>query len=321
MAGLTAASAASNFLTVYSGEVLAAFNAETLIKDKVRSRTITKGKSADFPTLAREIGKVHVPGEDMMETAGYTSDAAVGNTTINVDYLLVAPQFVDEVHEAMSQWDIRGELAKQAGAALGTAHDAWCLGALGALAVGGTGRITSTTGSYASAIDAARLKADIKGLAQSFDESHVPKADRYFVVSPEHWYLLLADDDVTSHDFGKGGDRSMGSVQTLIYYGFEILNSAIWNDFRDTTAAEQIASGGPLYNGGNAMRDTVKFENEQGYAIGFQKEAIGTVVLKGIKSEVNYMPNYNGNLLNAKQAIGVGGLREECVELFQMASA
>jgi hypothetical protein len=44
------------FLKVFSGEVLTTFNTKVVMKDKVRVRSISSGKSAQFPAIGKHQG-------------------------------------------------------------------------------------------------------------------------------------------------------------------------------------------------------------------------------------------------------------------------
>jgi len=53
-AGLTGATDAL-FLKVFSGEVMSTFNAQTVMKEKTRIRSIQNGKSAQFPAIGKTV--------------------------------------------------------------------------------------------------------------------------------------------------------------------------------------------------------------------------------------------------------------------------
>lgn len=295
----------SDFLKVYGGEVLLAFDHETKVKDTLMNRTITTGKSATFPTIAVEEAKLHTPGDDLFGASpDFASDASPGEVVINIDKVLTAPQFVDDLDEAMSHYDIRSEMAEQAGHALATAHERWAIAALGS---GATNTVT-ITGSLA-AITGAFIKSAIEEAAEDMDIAKIPTKGRYVVLGPKEFYLLMGEDDVVSSDFGRGGDRAAGGAGTLHYMGFEIINSSVMYEFKDTTAAEQKAASGPLYFGGTTQRTDLSSDLQLTWGLAYHKGAAGTVTLKGVKTEANYIPERMGNLLNASMAVGVGILR------------
>ena len=52
----------AQFLKVFTGEVLKAFNENNIMKGLHRERTITHGKSASFPTIWKATAVYHKPG-------------------------------------------------------------------------------------------------------------------------------------------------------------------------------------------------------------------------------------------------------------------
>ena len=53
------------FLKVFSGEVLTAFEQQTIMMDKHQVRTIASGKSAQFPVMGRTSADYHTPGNEI----------------------------------------------------------------------------------------------------------------------------------------------------------------------------------------------------------------------------------------------------------------
>ena len=51
----------SLFLKLYAGEVLTSFEATNIMMPLMRTRTISKGKSASFPMLGRTTAEYHTP--------------------------------------------------------------------------------------------------------------------------------------------------------------------------------------------------------------------------------------------------------------------
>ncbi len=310
----------ADFLTVYGGEVIKAYNAETLVSSTVRTRTISSGKSATFPVYGREEAKLHTAGDDLFGSSpDFAMDLTATDEIINIDKLLIAPQFVDDLHDAMAHYDVRSEMAIQAGASLATAHERWCIAALGK-AANDSSLATEVTGAFAS-VTGANLATGIQETAQAMDEAHIPSKGRYCVLPPNEFYKLMALDEVVSSDFGRGADRNgVGGMGKLWYMGFEVLNSAVMGEFDDTSASEQKASGGPLYFGGTTQRTDLSSDLQLCLGLCYHKDAIGTLQLKGITSEMDWIPERQGHLLTAKRAIGVDALRPGSVWQLNSAS-
>jgi hypothetical protein len=305
-----------DWLEVYGGEVLKAYNHNARIKSILRERVIASGKSASFPTLSVDNAKLHTPGADLFSGTTYDTDIASGEKVINIDKLLLAPVLLDDLDESMAHYDVRSELAAQAGAALATSHEAWAIAALG----NGANSTQTLSGSF-SAITGSMIASGLRGAAQTLDEAKVPGADRYAVIPPEHFYLLMNEDGVVSTDFGGDGSRSKGNQMVLNYMGFEVINSSLMKEFQDTTAAEQVSSTGPLYFGGTTQRTDNSWDNQLGFGICFHKDAAGTVTVKGVTAEADWVPERQAHLLVAKTGIGVDILRGESVVLLKTSAS
>ena len=309
MAGLLPILTVADFLTQYGGMIIQAFTTEQLVSKTVQTRTISNGKSATFPVYGAEEAKLHTPGNDLFAASpDFAMDGTVTDQVINIDKLLVAPKFVDDLNDAMAHYDVRAAMAVGAGEALATALERWCVGALGKAAVASSND-TVTTGAYAS-MTGANIAIAIQDTAQAMDEAKIPKKGRYLVITPNEFYKLASLTTVISTDYGSGFDQnSRVGFGSLWYMGFEILNSAIMAEFDNTAAATQIASGGPLYFGGTTERNTNSFAGLKVYGIAYHSSAIGVLQLKGITTEMTWEARNQGHLIVAKRAIGVGAVR------------
>ena len=91
------------FLKVFSGEILTAFAENNVFNDKLHTtRTITSGKSAQFPVTGTASAAYHTPGNQL------TGGAILHNEkVINIDDLLIAQTFVAQIDELMNHFDVR----------------------------------------------------------------------------------------------------------------------------------------------------------------------------------------------------------------------
>ena len=106
------------FLKLYAGEVLTAFEAKNIMMPLMRTRTITKGKSASFPFLGRTSAEYHTPGNEI--TGG---KIRASERIVTIDDLLISAQFVPNIDEAINHYDVRSTYSKEAGIALATEAD------------------------------------------------------------------------------------------------------------------------------------------------------------------------------------------------------
>ena len=113
------ADARALYLKLYAGEVLQAFQSKNIMMPLHRVRTISKGKSAQFPMTGKyRDASYHTPGSEIVPTS-----SKQGERIVSVDDLLVNAQFIPNIDEAMSHYDIRSVYTKEAGFGLGKVAD------------------------------------------------------------------------------------------------------------------------------------------------------------------------------------------------------
>ena len=196
------------YLKLFSGEMFKGFQRNTIARDLVTKRTLTKGKSLQFIYTGRTRAEYHVPGNSILGN----SDGAppVAEKTITIDDLLISSAFVYELDETLAHYDLRGEISRKIGYALAEKYDrlifrAIAKGARQASAVQGTGSSTQdmeepggtqvrvgTTGSDLSdAYDAGMLINAFYDAAAAMDEKGVSGEGRVAVLNPRQYYALI----------------------------------------------------------------------------------------------------------------------------------
>ena len=113
------ADARALFLKLYAGEVLTAFQSKNIMMPLHRVRTISKGKSAQFPMTGKyRDAAYHTPGAEIVPSA-----SKQGERIVSIDDLLVNAQFIPNIDDAMSHYDIRSIYTQEAGFGLGKVAD------------------------------------------------------------------------------------------------------------------------------------------------------------------------------------------------------
>lgn len=284
------------FLKVFAGEVLTAFERTSLFRDKMQVRSISSGKSAQFPVMGRNTAAFHTPGAEI-----------VGNTmmhnekVITIDDLLVSPVFIALIDEAKNHYDVRGEYSGQCGEALAQTYDQYA-GQVLVLAArasanftGGDGGTALTNANYGT--DSSTLAAGLFGAAQKLDEKWVSPNDRYAHFKPAQYYLLAQNTTAINVEFGGSGAYADGKIVKIA--GIELCK----NNNLPTT---NVATGPTAYQG--------NFSTTVGLV--HHKSAGGTVKLLDLATESQYDIRRQGTLIVAKMAVGHGILRpESAVEL------
>jgi len=289
----------ANFLKVFTGEVLTSYNANCIMKDLHRERTIPHGKSASFPVTGTATAFYHKPGEPILGK----NQIAHGERIINIDDLLVAPVAIYDLDDAKNHFDVRAEYSKQLGEALAEARDRRCLQVAikaarsGPNIPGMPGGSILTNADFAS--DALALASGIFSCAQLFDEKNIPKADRNIVVRPAQYYALVEARETIHKDYGGQGSYAEGNIIKIAGIPLRTSNHI------PNAVVQKVAGENNDYTGD--FTKTV--------AACFQREAMGTVKLKDLvvqKSGNDLQLMYQATFLVARYAMGHGILRPEC---------
>jgi len=294
------------FLKVFSGEVMTAFAEGTVMKDRVVTRNIVSGKSAQFPILGKTTAQYHVPGAEILGN-GLPANEQI----ITIDDLLISSLFLSNIDEAKNHYDVRGPYADEIGNALAYTHDKQVL-ALGLLAARGSAPVTGeaaggsiTDAAMLSDTTGAKLVAALFAAAQKMDEKFIPSEGRTAFVSPAAFYLLAQNPSVQNSLFGTSS--ALKDAKVPMVAGIEIVKTN-HGPFGATVAADGAAVAGGSGTGGSAAN---KYAGVFTTSVGLvmHKAAIGTVKLMDLAMESQYDIRRQGTLMVAKYAMGHGVLR------------
>jgi len=231
----------SLYLKLYAGEVLTAFQSKNIMMPLHRVRTISKGKSAQFPMTGKyRDASYHTPGAEILPSASRQSERIV-----TIDDLLINAQFVPNIDEAMSHFDIRSVYTQEAGFALAKVADENILRMAIKASLCETSTMAEVSGmiqDYAGAFtdedftenvtigSSAAEGRDPKFIAQAiidarrvFDNNFVP-GDPFVVMNTDMYYDLfkvsgtsnLNDLAIFNRDLGGGGSVTAGQVPTIM---------------------------------------------------------------------------------------------------------
>ncbi len=325
------------FLKQFSGEVLTSFAERNVMMPLHTVRTITSGKSAQFPMTGATTAAYHTPGNEILGTAIDHSERV-----IHIDNLLVSSAFIANIDEAMNHYDVRSIYSREIGYALSNHADKALIrtalaGSMDAAdPIGNAGGGNLVVGTAGDTIVDKLLE-----LAQKFDETDIPQGDRFAVVNPATFYAILkaAGDAgttagantaaaVLNRDYGGTASPTRGD-QALMVGGIQVLMSnhiPTGNEDDDnsgtvdTVLGSTLVRNAPFNDAGVSDADAdegysgVNFTNTVG--VGFHRSAIGTVKLLDLAVESDYLVQNQGTLMVAKYAMGHNYLRADaCVQL------
>ena len=293
------------FLKIFSGEVLTTFNSKTIMKDKVRVRNISSGKSAQFPAIGKTSAAYHTPGAEITGNI-IQQDEKV----ITIDDLLISNSFISRIDEAISHFDVRSEYSNQMGQALAQTYDRNLLSlavkaardtGAGGLGVGAVGQGNAQSVGIGVSYFVQNLVDAAYAAAQAFDEKNIPAEERYLIVSPAVYYKLVNSDKLLNlfYNPGNNGSYSDGKVQTVA--GFTIVKS------NNLAVNHVTATSYPDYSSKYAIDATATV------GLFMHPQALGTVKLLDLSSEMEYDIRRQGTLMVSKMAVGHGVLRPECL--------
>jgi len=306
------------FLKVFSGEVLTAFTRNNIFNEQLHSvRTITSGKSAQFPVLGTATAAYHTPGN--LLTGG--NQIRHGERLISIDDLLIADVFVSKLEELKNHYDVRAAYADELGKALAKTYDSNVAKMIAnasrasSTLTGIAGGLTLTLGSGNTAsanVSGDEIAAAIYDIAQAFDERDIPPTDRFCVLPPAEYYKLAESATRTVDvDFNPGGNGSFASGKIQQVAGIPVMMS---NNVPQSNVSSNPSGANNTYSG----------DDSKTIGLVFHKSAVGTVKLMDMTTEItgnDYATMYQGTLMVAKYALGHGILRPECAATIKLSAS
>lgn len=285
------------WLKVFGGEVLTAFMETTQFMDRSTVRSISSGKSAQFPNSWKGTAEYAIPGVELLGT-----QVGMNERVIVIDDELVADRFVSKIDEAKEHWDVRADLSRDIGMTLARTMDQH-IAQVGVLAARTAANITGASGGSQvtmndnlAAYTADEIVAAIFSAATALDQKYVPAEDRFVFVRPLDYYALVNSSSKAIHfDYNKDSvNGGVGSGKIAYVAGIPIVKT---NNLPSTN----IVTGPTTYQG----------DFTRTIALVSHKSAVGTVKLIDLAMEMIPQPWKRGTLLLGSFAVGHGVLRPE----------
>lgn len=295
------------FLKVFSGEVLTSFEKKNVTMGRHQVRTITNGKSAQFPVMGRTQAYYHQPGQEI--TGGKLKHA---ERVLTIDDLLISPQFIANIDEAMNHYDVRSTYSKEMGNSLANQADKHVLqvgvsAARASKTIDDDDQFGGTTIEGVDNTDGDALAEAMFEAARVMDEKDVPDEDRVLYVRPAEFYAMARSTKILNRDWGGEGSYAGGNV-------IRVANITIvkTNNLPKTNIASGTVEAGTNDKYAGDFTDTV--------GLIMHPSAVGTVKLMDLGMESEYQISRQGTLMVAKYAMGHGILRPEgAIELSKAA--
>lgn len=295
-------------LPVFGGEVLAAFAANVIMRDKHMVQTLAKGKEFRFPAVWRTSVSYHTPGTEITG-----NQIAHNEIVVTPDDKLITNVFVSDIDEILMHYQFRSQYATELGVALAEFYDANVIrrvvqSARGpALFTGDQGGSTLTTAGLDT--DATKLFDAVSAAKQTMEEKRVPISSQplHALFRPAQWYLMARSDRNLNRDIN-GGTADIRR-QTLTTIDEVAIHKSVLAPFgvNDSANAELPA------------KYRADFTNTVGVV--WTPMAAATAEVQGLSTQVVDQPHKQGTLLIGRLMVGTDPLRTKCaVELAKSAA-
>lgn len=316
------------WLEIFGGEVLTAFETKVQTKDRIRTRTITEGKSAQFPATFKATAGYHVVGTEIQ---GQTIQG--NQVTITLDDLLISPVEIAQIDELKNHYDVRGPYSTELGNSMALFYDRMvvqCILAASRAAElfvgdgGGSKVIQTDVAAGADFTASGQDLLDAVAIAkQRLDEKDVPvESGITALFKPAQWYLM-ARSDKNLNQFN-GGQSTVGHQALTTVDDITILKSNA--PLFGQVVTPYDASTNPTGLVGSPTAGLLalpagypaKYQGDNSNTVGvvWHEAAAAVLQLLGLQMESEWDMRRQVTMMIAKMAVGAGPLRSKCaVEL------
>lgn len=314
------------YLKVFAGETLTAFHQANIFLGLTRTRTISSGKSAQFPVFGTTVAKYHTPGQLIQ-----ADQLPNVERTVTVDDVALSSIFVADIDEAMKHYDTRSVYSQEAGQTLADLidrniarmiakasfiTDATAAGNAG-LEVPSSGQVYTNNIQFASAGDenvGAKVVDAIFKARTEFKEKNIPIGGLVCALPPAQYEALVNVQDTNAvtwmnKDVGGVGSAGMGTVPYVA--GIRIVES---NNIPQTDESLGIGDPEPLADTAVGSGHEAKYRGNFSKVVGliFTKDCVATTKLMDVSTKWVREDLRLGSTLLTTQAVGHDILRFEC---------
>jgi N4-gp56 family major capsid protein len=259
------------FVTLFEAEVKQAYQAESLLRGTMRTRTGVSGNTVKFPKIGKGVATVRVPQTDVTPLNVTYSQV----TATMSDY--IAAEYSDIFHQSHINFDERRELVEVVSKAIARRMDQLCIDALDASS--GTG-VGTNIGGTASNMNIEKIRATAKVM----NTNNVPTGDRYLLIHASQLDAMLGETEITSQDYAAVKALVRGEINTFM--GFTI-----------KTIGDRDEGGLPIPSTRTCFA--------------WHKDAMGYAESMAQKSEVNYIAEKTSYLVSSMFSAGSVAIDDE----------
>jgi hypothetical protein len=326
------------YLPIFGGEVLTRYNEHILATRFVKRQSIMSGNTARFPRLGGIGAERHGVGTKLLGL-----DAEQTEVTITLDERPLVSHFrLDDIDRAMAHFEVRSEMAMQAGQALAEAQDRYTYRLLinasretpttvygggssnfpgGGIDGAGTAEVVSGLTAPGTAWDETDVGLFLTGLdniVQRWDEIRVPFANRHVVIDVAAWHAMKnwgsprtpTDLNNARTPFFQANDGTYGNQANPGQFIPQMVdfNTPLQYNGLMIWRSNLLPNGNDLSND-----DEAKYQGDFTLTrgIAFQMDAVAVATLMDIQTEAGRMIEHQDWLFVTKMLSGGGTLRPE----------
>ena len=253
------------FVDLFDSEVKQAYQAESVLRGTMRTRTGVAGNTVKFPTIGKGVATLRVPQTDVTPL-----NVTYGQVTATMeDY--IAAEYSDIFQQSHINFDERSELVQVVSKSIARRMDQIMIDALNAAT--GTTAVATGIGGATTNMNIEKLRATAKAM----NEKNIPSEGRNLLMHASQLDSLLGETEITSQDFASVKALVQGEINTFM--GFNIL-----------TVGDRDEGGLP------------KPSTRTCFA--WHKDAMGYAESMAQKTEVNYVPEKTSFLVSSMFSAG-----------------
>lgn len=253
------------FVDLFDSEVKQAYQAESVLRGTMRTRTGVAGNTVKFPTIGKGVATLRVPQTDVTPL-----NVTYGQVTATMeDY--IAAEYSDIFQQSHINFDERSELVQVVSKSIARRMDQIMIDALNAAS--GTTAVATSIGGATTNMNIEKLRATAKAMNQN----NVPSEGRHLLMHASQLDALLGETEITSQDFASVKALVQGEINTFM--GFNIL-----------TVGDRDEGGLP------------KPSTRTCFA--WHKDSMGYAESMAQKTEVNYVPEKTSFLVSSMFSAG-----------------
>lgn len=303
------------FLKISGGEVLTAYTASILTKGKLRERSISSGKSAQFVMTGTAMAEYMTRGQEALGNTFATHERE-----ITIDGLLISHYSIPDLDAAMAHYDIRGPITADMGAAIARADDtnafrsialAARTAAAGPALAGDVFTDNALTDAIGSIDGRAWLDYIRRAKVAKMKKNVPPGSKFYMAVAPEVFdaikyatnaqgvYILQNRDNAPATGVSFGAP-----AEVIRFEGVEIMSTNLLPNTNDSA------------NTNVWSKYRADFSKTKGLM--WTPDAVGRLQLLGLAVELDRDVRRQEDFMIARLAVGYGTLRAECATEFRV---